>query len=214
LFAALTGATGWAHSTVIEWKVEGPSPSEALAAFDLVFGPMALAWTSDTFYVRRCKPTGVSMEELGTEHCLRILEDGWVGHLGVIAEGEPYVTPISYIVLNGRVCFKTVAGRRTEAIRSSPRVCLETSQVDNSTGHWESVVVWGIASEITDDLEAQAVISALISKYQAVMGSPFSPGPDDVGLLDRDVLMELPIETITGRSSGSFFHISTRPGRL
>jgi hypothetical protein len=70
------------------------------------------------------------------------------------------------------------------------------------------------ASEITDDLYAQAVISALIAKYREIMGSPFSPGPDDVGLVDRDVLMELPIETITGRSSGSFFHISTRPGRL
>jgi nitroimidazol reductase NimA-like FMN-containing flavoprotein (pyridoxamine 5'-phosphate oxidase superfamily) len=161
-----------------------------------------------------CKSTGDSMEELSLERCLRILEDGWVGHLGVMSDGEPYVTPISYVVVNGRVCFKTVAGRRTEAIRSSPRVCLETSQVDDSTGHWESVVAWGTASEITDDLDAQAVISAMISKYREILGSPLSPGRDDVGLADRDVLMELPIETITGRRSGSFFNISTRPGRL
>jgi nitroimidazol reductase NimA-like FMN-containing flavoprotein (pyridoxamine 5'-phosphate oxidase superfamily) len=154
------------------------------------------------------------MDELSVEHCLRLLEDGWVGHLGVISEGEPYVAPISYVFVDGRVCFKTGPGRRAEAIRSSPRVCLEVSTADDSTGEWESVVVWGNAGEITDDLEAQAVISALISKYRPILGSPFSPGPDDVGLVDRDILIALPIETITGRSSGSVFHISTRPGRL
>jgi hypothetical protein len=65
-----------------------------------------------------------------------------------------------------------------------------------------------------DDIEAQAVISALTSNYRPILGSPSSPGPDDVGLVDRDILIALPIETITGRSSGSLFHISTRPGRL
>jgi nitroimidazol reductase NimA-like FMN-containing flavoprotein (pyridoxamine 5'-phosphate oxidase superfamily) len=154
------------------------------------------------------------MDELSNERCLQILEDSWVGHLGVISGAEPYVAPISYVVLDGRVCFKTGPGRRVEALRSSPRVCLETSNVDQSTGHWESVVVWGNAEEITDDLEVQAVISALVSKYRPIMGSPFSPGPTDVGLVERDILMALPIETISGRTSGSLFHIATRPGRL
>jgi nitroimidazol reductase NimA-like FMN-containing flavoprotein (pyridoxamine 5'-phosphate oxidase superfamily) len=154
------------------------------------------------------------MDELSNERCLKILEDNWVGHLGVISGAEPYVAPISYVVVDGRICFKTGPGRRAEALRSSPRVCLETSNLDHSTGHWESVVVWGNAEEITDDLEVQAVISALVSKYRPIMGSPFSPGPTDVGLVERDILMALPIETITGRTSGSLFQISTRPGRL
>ena len=154
------------------------------------------------------------MDELTIERCLRILEDGWVGHLGVISKGEPYVAPISYVIVDGRICFKTGPGRRAEAIRSSPRVCVETSHVDHSTGYWESVVVWGDAGEITDPFEAQAVVSAFLSKYRPVMGSPLSPGPNDVGLGEPDILIALPIETITGRSSGSFFHISTRPGRL
>jgi len=151
---------------------------------------------------------------LSLERCRQVLEDGWVGHLGVISEGEPYVAPISYVIVDGRICFKTGPGRRAEAIRSSPRVCVETSHVDHSTGYWESVVVWGDAGEITDPVEAQAVVSALLSKYRPVMGSPLSPGPNDVGLGEPDILIALPIEIITGRSSGSFFHISTRPGRL
>jgi nitroimidazol reductase NimA-like FMN-containing flavoprotein (pyridoxamine 5'-phosphate oxidase superfamily) len=154
------------------------------------------------------------MDELSIEHCLQVLEDGWVGHLGVISEGEPYVAPISYVMVDGQVCFKTGPGRRAEAIRSSPRVCFETSHIDHSTGYWESVVVWGPAREITDDLQAQIVISALVSKYRPVMGSPLSPGPYVVGLVEPNIFMAIPIETITGRSSGSFFHMSTRPGRL
>jgi nitroimidazol reductase NimA-like FMN-containing flavoprotein (pyridoxamine 5'-phosphate oxidase superfamily) len=154
------------------------------------------------------------MDELSLERSRQVLEDGWVGHLGVIAAGEPYVAPISYVVVDGRICFKTGPGKRADAIRSSSRVCLETSHVDQSTGYWESVVVWGNAEEITDPLEAQTIISALVSKYRPIMGSPLSPGPNDMGLAEPDVLIALPIETITGRSSGSFFHISTRPGRL
>ena len=71
-------------------------------------------------------------------------------------------------------------------------------------------MVWGNAEEITEDVEAQTVISALVSKYRPVLGSPLSPGPSDVGLAEPDILMALPIETITGRSSGSFFpHIES-----
>ena len=154
------------------------------------------------------------MDELSLERGRQVLEDGLVGHLGVISEGEPYVAPISYVVVNGRICFKTGPGRRAEAIRSSPRVCFETSHVDQSTGYWESVVVWGDAGEITDAFEAQTVISALVAKYRPVMGSPLSPGPNDMGLGEADIVIGLPIETITGRTSGSFFHIATRPGRL
>jgi len=154
------------------------------------------------------------MDELSLERGRQLLEDGWVGHLGVISEGEPYVAPISYVVVNGRICFKTGPGRRAEAIRSSPRVCFETSHIDQSTGYWESVVVWGDAGEITDAFEAQTVISALVSKYRLVMGSPLSPGPSDLGLGESDIVIGLRIETITGRTSGSFFHIATRPGRL
>ena len=153
------------------------------------------------------------MEELSIEHCLQVLEDGWVGHLGVVSEGEPYVAPVSYVVLDGLVGFKTGPGRRAEAIRLSPRVCLETSHVDQSTGYWESVVVWGDAREITDPVATQEVISALISKYRPILGSPLSHGPNDVGLGEPDIVIGLPIETITGRTSGSFFHVrdSTRP---
>ena len=193
-----------------------------LVGFDTIrvdrvrLGPMALG-RRKRIVLRSSHGTcgaGDSMDELTAEECLHVLEDGWVGHLGVVSEGEPYVAPISYVVVDRRVCFKTGPGRRAEALRSSPRVCLETSNVDQSTGHWESVVVWGNAEEIIDDLEAQAVISALVSKYRPILGSPLSPGPSDVGLVERDILMALPIETITGRTSGSLFHIATRPGRL
>jgi nitroimidazol reductase NimA-like FMN-containing flavoprotein (pyridoxamine 5'-phosphate oxidase superfamily) len=154
------------------------------------------------------------MDELSLERCHQLLEDGWIGHLAVLSDGEPYVAPVSYVVVDGQICVKTGQGRRVEAIRASPRVCLETSEVDHDTGHWESVVVWGEATEITDEALAEDVVMALRDKYRPVMGSPLSPGSDDVAMADLDILIAIPIETITGRSSGSFFHISTRPGRM
>lgn len=154
------------------------------------------------------------MEELSQERCRQLLDEEAVGHLGVVTDGDPYVSPISYVVVEGRICFRTASGQRMNALREHPRVCVEVSRFDLGSGDWESVIVWGDAVEVEEDDLAQRIVSALLSKYKDVIGSPLSPGSGGFGVTQAGILMAVPIDVMTGRSSGSFFHIRTRPGRL
>ena len=151
------------------------------------------------------------MNDLTPEQCRQLLTDAMVGHMAVISDGEPYVSPISYAVIDGSLGLRTGAGRRIEALRENPRVCVEVSNVDAQRGSWESVIVWGDAHIVDDDRRAQEIIAALLGKYREVLGSPLSPGTAFPG---AGVVLEIPIEGLSGRESGSFFSVRTRPGRL
>lgn len=151
------------------------------------------------------------MNDLSTEHCHTLLNRGMVGHMGVISEGNPYVSPISYVVVGGAVCLRTGRGRRVDALRANPSVCIEVSEVDENTGAWQSVIAWGKAEFVEDDDRAREIIAAILEKYRSVLGSPLSPG---TVFPEPGVVVRVPIEGISGRESGSFFSARTRPGRL
>ena len=68
------------------------------------------------------------MDELPFEEAMAFIARSDVAHLGVIDNGAPYVSPISYVLIEGRLCFRTGAGRRLDALRSNPRVSVEVSQ--------------------------------------------------------------------------------------
>lgn len=149
------------------------------------------------------------MDELSHERAIELLTESRVGHLGVISGDEPYVSPISYVVMDGAVYLRTGRGRRIDAIQENPRVCIEVSQTD--AGAWESVIVWGDAEIVGDDATEQRVIMAILEKYREVMGSPLSPGSV---FPDPGVVVRIPIEDLSGRSSGTLFSAKSRPGRL
>jgi nitroimidazol reductase NimA-like FMN-containing flavoprotein (pyridoxamine 5'-phosphate oxidase superfamily) len=153
------------------------------------------------------------METLGRDEALAILETASVAHLGMIDEGEPYVTPMSFVVSGNRVLFRTMAGRKLDALRENPAVCVEASQFDEETGDWKSVIVRGRAREVEEDALKQATVSMLLHKYQKVMGSPLGSGGVRP-LADSPHFIEVEIEDVTGMSSGRGLSARTRPGRL
>ncbi|CAN5793525.1 hypothetical protein BH23ACT5_BH23ACT5_21450 [soil metagenome] len=133
-----------------------------------------------------------------------------VAHLGVIDGDQPYVSPLSYVLIEGDVCFRTGAGRRIDAIRSHPQVCIEVSEFGDGGG-WESVIAWGEAREVDDDHTAQEVIAGLLAKYRAALSSPLSPG---AVFPEAGIVVKVALKRVSGRSSGSYFGVTTRPGRL
>ena len=151
------------------------------------------------------------MEVLTLEQARALLTASAVGHLAVISEGEPYVTPISFVVMDGAIWLRTGGGRRVEAIRANPRVCVEVSEYDLGSGNWKSVLVWGRAEVSAEEGGHREVVMALMDKYRSAIGSPLSPGR---AFPEPGVMVRIPIEQISGRTSGSFFSARTRPGRL
>jgi len=153
------------------------------------------------------------MEPITEAEALQFLNEAMVAHIGVVQDGEPYVTPMSFVVDRQSILFRTKPGRRFEAIASNPMVCVEVSHFDESTGDWISVVVRGNAVERTDEATTSRTVTLLMDKYRAVLGSPLGHG----GLQPMATfphVIEVPIAEISGMVSGRGFSYRTRPGRL
>ena len=153
------------------------------------------------------------MHPLDRDEALRLLAGSPVAHLGVVSDGKPYVTPMSFVLDEGRVMFRTQPGKKLDAIRANPTVSVEASHFDMESGEWDSVIVSGLAREIDDELLGQRAVSLLLDKYAPALGSPFArgglqplPGLPHVGVVE--------IEEVTGRTSGGGLEPRTRPGQL
>lgn len=153
------------------------------------------------------------MHQLTEERAREFLEAAPVAHIGVVKDGVPYVTPMSFVVDGNRILFRTKPGRRFSAIEANPKVSIEAAHYDTQSGEWTSVIVMGTATVAEDDATKQLTISGLLDKYRNVLGSPLSRGGmQPLASLPHVVAVE--IEEISGMSSSGPFSMRTRPGRL
>ena len=153
------------------------------------------------------------MEAITAEQARRFLDESLVAHIGVISEGSPYVTPMSFVVDDDRILFRTKPGKRHEAMLENPVVSIEASTFDEETGDWTSVIVRGRAAEAPDDATITLTVHLLFQKYGTVLGSPLSRG-EIQPMASFPHVVQVPIEEITGMTSGGGFAMRTRPGRL
>jgi len=153
------------------------------------------------------------MDPLSREEAARFLSQAPVAHIGVIANGEPYVTPLSFVLDDERILFRTQPGQRFEAMAAEPRVSIEASTFDTETGEWISVIVRGTATETTDSATMSKTVKMLFQKYEKALGSPLTHGAIQP-LAAFPHIVEVEILEITGMSSGRGFSPRTRPGRL
>jgi nitroimidazol reductase NimA-like FMN-containing flavoprotein (pyridoxamine 5'-phosphate oxidase superfamily) len=153
------------------------------------------------------------MDPINEAEALEFLSEAMVAHLAVVQNGEPYVTPMSFVVDGRRLLFRTKPGKRFEAIEKNPRVCVETSSFDEESGDWVSVVVRGTAVERTDEATTSKAVEMLLEKSAAVLGSPLGTGGLQP-MASFPHVLEVSIDEITGMSSGRGFSFRTRPGRL
>jgi len=153
------------------------------------------------------------MEPLDRDEALELLGEAPVAHLGLVSEGEPYVTPMSFVLDGDRILFRTQAGRKLRAIRDNPRVCIEVSRFDEDSGDWASVIVSGMASESNDRHTGEITVQQLFEKYANALGSPLTHGGLHA-VPGLPHIVEVKIEVVSGLTSGRGFSHRTRPGRL
>lgn len=153
------------------------------------------------------------MEPITKARAHEFLEEALVAHIGVVVEGEPYVTPMSFIIHEGRILFRTKPGRRLEGVKTNPVVSIETSTFDETSGDWTSVIVKGNATIEKDDVVVQATLTGLYDKYREILGTPLGRGGiQPIASFPNVVTVE--ILEISGMSSSGPFSMRTRPGRL
>lgn len=90
--------------------------------------------------------TGV--EILPRPECFRLLSSRAVGRLGFLVGDQPLVLPVNFAVVRDVVVFRTGRGSKLDAALGT-KVAFEVDEVDRATAEGWSVVVQGLAEEIT-----------------------------------------------------------------
>jgi len=87
-----------------------------------------------------------------------------MGHLGCIDGGEPYVVPINYLLDEGSIYSHSLPGRKIDAMRANPRVCLQVDQIDDDF-HWRSAIAYGDFQEMSGSKDRRLILSKLLARF-------------------------------------------------
>jgi hypothetical protein len=98
--------------------------------------------------------------------------------------GQPYITPVNYVVHDGRVYFHSkLTGRKLDNLAENEQVCFEVSdaiKITNSDAgpcscatRYSSVLAFGTARILSDETEKARVLNLLVEKYAG--GKAFAP---------------------------------------
>lgn len=101
---------------------------------------------------------------LSNNEAREVIDSGRLGRLGCLDRGEPYVVPINYIVEGGDIFSHSLPGKKIDAMRAHPRVCM---QVDNiwDDFHWRSAVAFGDFEEVADPNKKTTILRRLLEHF-------------------------------------------------
>lgn len=98
----------------------------------------------------RMVDNNTGIEVLDREACLRLLPTQSVGRVASAPGGRPVCLPVNFVLDGDRVVFRTAAGTKLDAaVRGAP-VAFEVDSLDSVQQAGWSVVVSGVAEEVTD----------------------------------------------------------------
>ena len=114
---------------------------------------------------------GREMQDLSREECLRLLARCQVGRLAVaLSDGAPVIRPVNYAFDEGSqsVVFRTTDGSKLHGVLRAGEAAFEIDGVDEGSRTGWSVIVRGVAEEITNASEAR--------RLDALGLVPWAPG--------------------------------------
>ncbi len=113
--------------------------------------------------------TDADIEILSEAECLDLLQSHSVGRIALIDHDQPLIFPVNYAADDRAVVFRTAPGMKlTEAPMS--KVAFEIDEVDTAAGTAWSVMVQGVAYEITSTLDR------LSERLRELVVEPMAPG--------------------------------------
>ncbi|MEV6027531.1 pyridoxamine 5'-phosphate oxidase family protein [Streptomyces sp. NPDC052036] len=139
-----------------------------------------------------------------------ILDEGYVCHLGFVRDGAPVALPTLYGRVGERLYVHGSTGSRPLRMSGAPdpglAVCLTVTHVDGlvlarSAFHhsinYRSVMVHGIARQVTDPAERQTALDALVD--QVVPGRSRDSRPADKKELAATAVIRLDLDEVSAK---------------
>lgn len=98
------------------------------------------------------------MIDLSQNECLNILIDNYIGNLGYLANGTPYVIPISYFYdkESKSIISYSAEGHKISAMRENKNIAFNVQEITSIT-NWKSVLAHGTFEEL-DRIDAKLLL--------------------------------------------------------
>jgi nitroimidazol reductase NimA-like FMN-containing flavoprotein (pyridoxamine 5'-phosphate oxidase superfamily) len=159
---------------------------------------------SERTRVKRLPKRGVYDRE--TIH--RILDEGLVAHVGLVVDGHPVVTPMTYARDGERLLIHgSTASRTLRALASGAEACVAVTHVDglvlarsafHHSMNYRSVVVFGKARAITDPEEKLAAFRRFFERL--IPGRWKDVRVPNQSEMNQTLLVEIPIDEASAKA--------------
>jgi uncharacterized protein len=111
-----------------------------------------------------------ALEVLDGHECMRLLATQEIGRLGLTGRRFPLILPVNYALDRGVIVIRTHPGPMLSAADHS-NVSFEVDEIDRRTRTGWSVLVHGLAEEVTEEHRAE-----LVERTRAAGARPWAPG--------------------------------------
>lgn len=97
------------------------------------------------------------LELIPADECLRLLERGHVGRVGLTQSGRPVILPVNYVLDGDTVVFRTDEGTKLRFAQRRSFVAFEVDDIDAIYHTGWDVLVTGVAEEVHDPGEIERI---------------------------------------------------------
>jgi uncharacterized protein len=104
------------------------------------------------------------IKRMSEEEARTMLRAGRLARLGCVAECYPYVVPVNYVFDGESVISHSLPGRKIDAMRAFPYVCLQVDEVRDQT-RWKSVLAFGTFEELNKSDDRERAMNLLLSLF-------------------------------------------------
>ncbi len=143
------------------------------------------------------------MSEMPKEEILDVLKLNMIGHLALSVKNMPYVVPICYSYMNGKLYFNLNApGKKIDALKQNPKICFVIDEWEED-GSWRSVIVYGTARLFKDPELSWKILENFVGtlSFEAFIGMKEEDISLEILSQMEFLVCAVEIEEITGRSS-------------
>jgi nitroimidazol reductase NimA-like FMN-containing flavoprotein (pyridoxamine 5'-phosphate oxidase superfamily) len=139
------------------------------------------------------------MKVLDEDEARRLFQFAGVARLGCIANGEPYVVPISCLLEGDCLYSHSLTGLKISALRENPRACVQVDEIESEL-NWSSAIAFGKYEEITKPDDRADVLNKLLKKFPMLTPVESTIALD--GLAQEVIVFRIRIERFTAVSEG------------
>lgn len=137
------------------------------------------------------------MRSLTNEEARQLFHTARVARLGCIANGEPYVVPISCLLEGDHLYCHSLPGLKISALRENPHACIQVDQIESDL-RWRSAIAFGKYEELTKANEREQFLGKLLRRFP--MLTPVESAIAIDGISPEVIVFRINIERLTGVS--------------